>query len=63
MKKVTISCAIADAVIRYTLDGNDPTESSQQYTAPFLVEEGKELRARAFKTGYRPSNVIRQEIQ
>jgi len=33
---LTIACATTGAVIRYTTDGSDPTESSTAYTAPIL---------------------------
>ena len=37
---VNITCATADAVIRYTTNGDDPTEESPIFTTQFLVTEG-----------------------
>jgi hypothetical protein len=48
---VSISCDEPDAVIRYTTDGSEPSESSQQYSSPLKFEGPVYVRARAFKTG------------
>lgn len=50
---------MAEATIRYSMNGNDPTENSPIYTQPVLLDAGEEIRARAFRVGYRPSNVLR----
>jgi len=39
------------AEIRYTLDGSRPTETSNRYTQPIIVEENASIVARAFKPG------------
>ena len=52
---VTITCADAGAVIRYTLDGSVPTETSTEYTAPFTVSTTTTVTAKAWKTGMIPS--------
>ncbi len=56
--EVELATGVAGAVIRYTLDGSDPTESSPRYTAPIRVETTAEVRARAFQEGARPSLVV-----
>jgi len=50
--KVTMKCATAKAVIRYTLDGAEPTSSSPQYKTAITVKQTGTLKAKAFKTGY-----------
>jgi len=52
---VTIGCATPGAVIRYTTDGTDPTESSPIYSSPVTVDASKILKAKAWKTDYFPS--------
>lgn len=54
---VSISCATPEATIRYTTDGNKPTEKSPQYTEPILIARTTTLKARAFKSGLSPSDV------
>ncbi len=44
--------APAGAVIRYTLDGSEPTKESQHYTGPIFVKETKVVRAKVFCDGY-----------
>lgn len=39
-QEVTISVDGTDKTIYYTLDGEDPTDASTEYTAPFTVEDG-----------------------
>jgi hypothetical protein len=46
---VTITCATADAVIRYTNDGTYPSPSSTLYEAPFAADVGTRIIAVAFK--------------
>lgn len=55
---VTIA-ATPGAAIRYTLDGNDPTEASTAYSTPIqIAAAGAELRARAFHVDWTPSPVV-----
>jgi hypothetical protein len=51
----TITCATADAVIRYTLDGTEPTETSAVYSAPIHINSTTTLKAKAWKEGMEPS--------
>ena len=53
--EVSISCETSGAIIRYTLDGTDPTESSPMYTTPILIRNTTTIKARAYKTGWEPS--------
>ena len=52
---VSITCADADAVIRYTTDGTEPTESSTVYSQPFIVSTTTTIMAKAWKTNMTPS--------
>ncbi|MEF3694413.1 MAG: chitobiase/beta-hexosaminidase C-terminal domain-containing protein [Candidatus Cloacimonadota bacterium] len=54
---VTLTCATPGAEIRYTLDGTNPTQSSNLYNAPFLVSGTVTVKAKAFKEGLLPSVV------
>lgn len=47
---VTLS-VIDDAPVYYTLDGTEPTTSSQKYTAPISIKENAELRAIVVRNG------------
>lgn len=56
--QVSLSAYPADAGIRYTTDGSDPTQSSDLYTAQLnLTATGRAtmIKARAFRTGMNPS--------
>ena len=46
--EVTIEADVADAEIRYTLDGKEPTEASALYAGPLTMGETTTLRAKAF---------------
>ena len=48
---IAIEADVRDAQIRYTLDGSEPTAHSLLYGAPFILEEGATIRARAFADG------------
>ena len=54
---VTVTCASAEAVIRYTLDGSEPTTNSPLYSTPLQIVNETELLTRAFVTGFAPSPV------
>ena len=53
----TISCTTPGATIRYSLDGNDPTTSSPQYTNPITVSAQTTIKAMAWKEGMETSKV------
>ncbi len=44
--------APAGTIIRYTLDGKEPTASSAQYISPLRISETKVVRAKLFCDGY-----------
>ena len=54
---VTISCTTPDAVIHYTENGSDPTESSPVYSTPITLSSTTEvtLKAKAWKIGMNAS--------
>ena len=60
--KVTITTATTGAVIRYTLDGTTPNESSPAYLLPFQLPSGATVTARAFQTGKSASPATRAEF-
>lgn len=55
---VTIAAPEPDAVVRYTLDGSLPTETSALYAGPLTLDSTQVLRAAAFAPGRRPSEVV-----
>jgi len=55
---VTLTCDTDGAVIRYTRDGSDPTESSTAYENAVEIEPGMTLKARAFRENWTPSEVV-----
>lgn len=57
IKKVAMSCATADAIIKYTLDGTDPTEESTDYIEEIEVEAPATIKARGFKNNVLDSDI------
>ena len=56
-QSVTISCDTPNAVIRYTTNGTEPTESTGTvYTGPIAVSSSTVIRAAAFAPGLAPTN-------
>ena len=51
---LTLSASLANAVIRYTLDGNLPTNSSLLYQGPIAVTNSMQVRARTYAEGLLP---------
>lgn len=54
---VTLTTTTSGAVVRYTLDGSNPTSSSAQYTSPVPVDHTSTLKAAGFKANWSDSNV------
>ena len=57
---VELSTEVPDAVIRYTMDGSVPDETSTVYSEPIVVEGAIEIIARAFEDGKLPSPAKRE---
>ncbi|MCL2291293.1 MAG: chitobiase/beta-hexosaminidase C-terminal domain-containing protein [Bacteroidetes bacterium] len=55
--EVTITSETPGAVIRYTTNGSDPTESSPLYSNPVPISVTTTLKAKAWKEGEEPSTV------
>lgn len=60
---VDLASTVPGAVIRYTVDGSDPTESSEVYTAGTAINVtnatgATTIKARVYAEGYRPSDVF-----
>lgn len=53
----TITCATEGATIHYTLDGKDPVEASEIYSDVVTLTDGQTIKAKAFLTGHKPSEV------
>ncbi|MBA7572571.1 hypothetical protein ES708_14354 [subsurface metagenome] len=60
--KITLECETEDAQIYYTLDGSEPTERSQRYTAPFELKNTSLLKFIAIKEGLLTSLTVREKI-
>ncbi len=54
---VTMSCTTPSVTIRYTTDGNDPTDTSTAYSSPVAVNSSLTLKAKAFRTDLTASAV------
>ena len=59
---VTLASPTAEATIRYTLDGSDPSVTSTIYTGPITVQSSATLKCRAFVDGSAPSAVSKAEF-
>lgn len=56
-RTITMSCATPGAVIRYTLDGSEPTETNGVVGSSVLITASSGVRARAFVSGMIASKV------
>jgi hypothetical protein len=55
--RVAMGCYTPGAEIRFTLDGETPSERSNRYTAPLVLDRSTTLKAVAFCPGLWPSSV------
>lgn len=62
---ITITCPTDDAEIRYTINGSDPTDTSEEYLIPLYIPtiftigaNSGTVKARAFKEGMEPSPIV-----
>ncbi|WP_321436472.1 GH92 family glycosyl hydrolase [uncultured Bacteroides sp.] len=53
--EITMGSATPDCDIKYTLNGEEPTEQSPNYDDPFIIDKSTEIRAKAYKNGLEPS--------
>jgi formylglycine-generating enzyme len=60
-QSVTITCDTNEALIYYTEDGTEPTEGSSLYQEPISITWNTTLKARAFKQGWMPSEIVSEE--
>lgn len=56
--RITLTVASQSAIIRYTLDSSDPTETSSIYTSPIEINSTTVLRARTYEAEFNPSKII-----
>jgi len=61
--QVKLSGTTPGAEIRYTTDGSEPSETSQLYSAPFMLYKSSDLVAGTFKNGMLPSYGTRSKIE
>ena len=57
-RRITLFTPTEDASIRFTVDGSEPTVNSPLYLSPILVDSPMTIRARAFRSGWLPSDVV-----
>lgn len=55
---LSITCATPGAVIRYTINGSEPTETSPIYTSPISIDNDAMIMVRAFKDHFYPSSLV-----
>jgi hypothetical protein len=56
-QSVRIDCDVDGVSIRYTLDGTEPTPTSALYGSPIPISSSVTLRARAYKSKMKPSEI------
>ncbi|MFK8060038.1 MAG: CotH kinase family protein, partial [Polaribacter sp.] len=54
---LTLSGNTTEQIIRYTIDGNTPTENSPKYTNPIQITENTTVKAQIFLENYIPSSI------
>ena len=59
---VELDVEMKEAIIRYTLDGNDPDSTSSLYSKPILIEADVVVKSKAFKNGWYPSETLQKDF-
>lgn len=59
---IRIMCSTPETEIRYTVDGSEPDESSRLYSGEFSVTSSTTVKAKAYKTGAKPSKTIQTTV-
>jgi hypothetical protein len=60
---VAIVSDFPDAIIRYTTDGSEPTETASVYNAPLNIDKSCAIKARVFRPGGYASAVAAMELK
>jgi len=60
--KIILKCDDAEAKIYYTTDGSRPTEKSQLYSEPVVLDKTTNLRFVAYKSGVMPSVPVAVQV-
>ncbi len=59
---VALDFRLEGASLHYTLDGSEPTASSDLYKRPLKIKRDVLLKVKAFKTGFRPSETVVSQL-
>ncbi|MDD2478149.1 MAG: chitobiase/beta-hexosaminidase C-terminal domain-containing protein [Candidatus ainarchaeum sp.] len=60
-QQIILNSLEKDSVIYYTLDGSEPTNSSQKYIEPISINDNLILKARSYKEGYISSPILEKK--
>ena len=61
--EVTLTCATANAEIRYTTDGTKPSRDSELYTDKLVLTEKTKIRARAYCDNYKTTTTYAKAVK
>ncbi|MFI5252177.1 MAG: family 20 glycosylhydrolase [Bacteroidota bacterium] len=59
---ITLKTELDSPEIRYTLDGQDPSENSQRYEQPIFIDKTSAVRAASFRNGKLLSKITEQKV-
>jgi len=60
---VTLGCDTENSIIRYTLDGSEPSEQSVTYTKPFELKESTVLKMQSYHKEMNPGMAVTYEFE